>query len=73
MIEAVRIILHGCTDELPPTKLGVVKVTQEGHMTKTLLDVGNGKLPLIIASGDKVGVVWNTNDGIVKFAPIEYK
>ena len=42
-------------------------------MTKTLLDVGNGKLPLILASGNKIGVVWNTNDGIVKFAPIEHR
>jgi hypothetical protein len=57
-------------NELPPTKIAVAKITPDGQMTKTILDIGNGKLPGIIAYGDKVSIVWNTNDHTVKFAPL---
>jgi hypothetical protein len=57
-------------NELPPTKIAVAKITPSGQMTKTVLDLGNGKLPGIITYGDKVSIVWNTNDHTVKFAPL---
>ena len=57
-------------NELPPTKIAIAKITPDGQMTKTILDIGHGKLPGIIAYGDKVSIVWNTNDHPVKFAPL---
>lgn len=57
-------------NELPPTKIAVAKITPDGEMTKTVLDIGEGKLPGIIVSGKTVGIVWNSNDHTVKFASV---
>ncbi|MEO9363634.1 MAG: hypothetical protein ABI348_07005, partial [Nitrososphaera sp.] len=57
-------------NELPPTKIAVAKITPDGQMTKTVLDIGEGKLPGIIVSGKTVGIVWNSNDHTVKFASV---
>jgi hypothetical protein len=57
-------------NELPLTKIAVAKITPDGQMTKTVLNIGTEKLRGIITSGDKVSIVWNTNDQIVKFAPL---
>ncbi|SRR5579884_220813 len=56
--------------ELPPTKIDIAKITPDGQMTKTILDISNGKLPDITAFGNKVNLSWSTQDHVVKFAPL---
>lgn len=57
-------------NELPPTMIDVAKITPDGHMTKSVLDIGQGRLPGIIVSNDIARIVWNTADHTIKFASL---
>jgi hypothetical protein len=55
--------------DVPDTKIDIAKITPDGQVFKSTLDVGNGKLPLIAIAGERGGVVWDTS-GKVSFVPV---